>query len=210
MRNPWLDIPLRDYEGHMALPGIAQAQMLGDVFEQLLRQHSPGSVAVFGCAGGNGFERIQPETTRRVVGVDINESYLAQAAARFRGRFEQLDLIAADLEGEPLGFEPVDLIYAGLVFEYVDVGTLVDKARALLNPNGVLGCVIQLAGESAKVTPSPFTTLTSLSSVSHLVAPATLQDAARERGFALASTQVLASPSGKQFQAQTFLWHHPR
>src|SRR5688500_18466072 len=25
MRNPWLDIPLRDYEGHMALPSIGQA-----------------------------------------------------------------------------------------------------------------------------------------------------------------------------------------
>lgn len=36
MRNPWLDIPLADYEGHMALPQIAQAKMIADHFESLL------------------------------------------------------------------------------------------------------------------------------------------------------------------------------
>ena len=25
MNSPWLDVPLADYEGHMALPGIEQA-----------------------------------------------------------------------------------------------------------------------------------------------------------------------------------------
>ena len=28
MRNPWLDIPLDDYESHMSLPGVGQAQMI--------------------------------------------------------------------------------------------------------------------------------------------------------------------------------------
>jgi hypothetical protein len=27
MSNPWLHIPLVDYEGHMSLPAIGQAQM---------------------------------------------------------------------------------------------------------------------------------------------------------------------------------------
>src|ERR1700689_4786619 len=30
MRNPWLEIPLEDYEGHMSHPSIGQAQMLAD------------------------------------------------------------------------------------------------------------------------------------------------------------------------------------
>ena len=29
MKSPWLDIALSDYEGHMALPEIGQAAMLG-------------------------------------------------------------------------------------------------------------------------------------------------------------------------------------
>jgi len=36
MRNPWLDIALADYEGHMALPNVGQAQILSDVFARAL------------------------------------------------------------------------------------------------------------------------------------------------------------------------------
>ena len=39
--SPWLDIPLSDYEGHMALPEIAQARMLADELERAVRQHTP-------------------------------------------------------------------------------------------------------------------------------------------------------------------------
>jgi hypothetical protein len=51
MNNPWLDVPLADYEGHMALPGIEQAQLLSDIFADVLAKFSPRSVAVIGCAG---------------------------------------------------------------------------------------------------------------------------------------------------------------
>ena len=37
MRNPWLDIPLADYEGHMASPEVAQAQMIGAALAELLQ-----------------------------------------------------------------------------------------------------------------------------------------------------------------------------
>ena len=56
--SPWLDIPLEDYEGHMALPEIAPARMLADELESAVRQHAPSSVAIIGCSGGNGFERL--------------------------------------------------------------------------------------------------------------------------------------------------------
>ena len=56
--SPWLDIPLADYEGHMALPEIAQARMLADELESAVRQHAPSSVAIIGCSGGNGFVRL--------------------------------------------------------------------------------------------------------------------------------------------------------
>jgi hypothetical protein len=31
--DPWINIPLGDYEGHMSLPSIGQARMLADEFE---------------------------------------------------------------------------------------------------------------------------------------------------------------------------------
>ncbi len=58
MRNSWLDIPLADYESHMALPYVAQAQLLSDLFAEALQELSPESVALLGCAGGNGFEAL--------------------------------------------------------------------------------------------------------------------------------------------------------
>jgi len=38
--------------------------------------HAPSSVAMLGCAGGNGLERVDPGVTTRVVAVDIHLSYL--------------------------------------------------------------------------------------------------------------------------------------
>jgi SAM-dependent methyltransferase len=94
MNNPWLDVPLADYEGHMALPGIEQAQLLSDIFADVLAKFSPRSVAVIGCAGGNGFDRIPPAISR-VVGVDLNPRFVAETEARFRDRIENLELMDA-------------------------------------------------------------------------------------------------------------------
>jgi SAM-dependent methyltransferase len=94
MNNPWLDVPLADYEGHMALPGIEQAQLLSDIFADVLAKFSPRSVAVIGCAGGNGFDRIPPSILR-VVGVDLNPRFVAETEARFRARIENLELMDA-------------------------------------------------------------------------------------------------------------------
>ena len=76
MKNPWLSIPIDDYEGHMGSPAVAQLQPLSELFAGVLASSRPKSLAVFGCAAGNGFEHIDPSITERVVGVDINPAYL--------------------------------------------------------------------------------------------------------------------------------------
>ena len=109
MDNPWLKIPLSDYEGHMSLPSVAQDRLLSDVFTSALDRYEPRSVAVLGCAGGNGFERISPETTRHVIGIDINPEYINQARTRFAGRLSGLELFVGDVQTETFDFEPVEL-----------------------------------------------------------------------------------------------------
>jgi hypothetical protein len=132
MANPWLDVPLADYEGHMAWPGIEQAQMLSDIFANALEQFSPKSVAVLGCADGNGFDRI-PSSVSRVVGVDINPRYIAESARRFDGRFESLELIVGDIQSDAFAFAPVEFLFAGLVLEYVNVKTTIARTRSMVN-----------------------------------------------------------------------------
>src|SRR4029079_8019651 len=88
--------PLADYEAHMALPQVGQAQLLADLFAAELRARSPASVAVLGCAGGNGFEHAP--AALRVVGVDVNGDYVAAARARFAHRLPPLQLHVGDLQ----------------------------------------------------------------------------------------------------------------
>lgn len=204
MGNPWLDIPLADYEGHMALPQVAQAQLLGEVFEGLLRRYAPRSVAVLGCAGGNGFERIAPAVTTRVVGIDVNPAYIAAARARFAERLPGLELYVADIQVAEHICAPVELAFAGLLFEYVDAAAALQRIRVLLKPGGVLGTVVQLACAAGAVTPSPYTSLHTLGPVMRLIAPAELEKHAADQGFEPVAADEVETPAGKRFAVQTF------
>jgi hypothetical protein len=64
-QNPWLRVPLADYEGHMRAPGVAQLDALGELFACALRTYVPRSVAVLGVAGGNGLDAVDLRTRRR-------------------------------------------------------------------------------------------------------------------------------------------------
>jgi hypothetical protein len=72
LNNPWLQVPLADYEAHMALPSVAQAQLLGATLHRVVSEFRPRSLAVLGVAGGNGLELIDPEIVGRLVAVDLN------------------------------------------------------------------------------------------------------------------------------------------
>ena len=205
MQNPWLDIPLDDYEGHMALPQVAQARLLADIFKSMLEQYRPRSVAVLGCAGGNGFEWISADVTERVVGVDINPRYVERLRARFQDRIPALELFVGDVQSGEVAFPPVELVFAGLVLEYVDVEAVLQKVRTLLIPVGVLTTVVQLPHPaSARVTPSPFPSLEALASFMRLVPPPRLTDLARRLDYREIESRVEESTGGKRFQVQTF------
>jgi len=206
VRNPWLDIPLSDYEGHMALPQVDQSRMLSDQLAAALAAHRPRSVALVGCAGGNGFERIDPDLTSRVVGVDINPDYLSAARRRFDGVFECLELVCADAQSSDLAFEPVELVFAGLIFEYADPRALLRNLAARVRSGGVLAAVLQMPTPGkTEVTPTPFTSLQKLAPIMALLPPEELIGEARVAGLTLSSARRLNLPSGKRFQSLMFL-----
>jgi SAM-dependent methyltransferase len=147
MSNPWLAIPLEDYEGHMNASEVAQAGALADLFAEALRLRRPSSVAVLGVAGGNGLERIDGALTRRVMGVDIHPSYLDAVRKRF-GQVSGLELHCADLAAVRLALAPVDLVHAALVLEHAGTGLCLDNALSLVAEGGALSVVLQLPSES--------------------------------------------------------------
>jgi SAM-dependent methyltransferase len=205
MRNPWLSIPLSDYEGHMALPEVDQARMLSDEFAALLQQHRPRSLAVIGCAGGNGFDRIDPRQTQRVIGVELNPDYLATLRSRFAGIYPSLELICADVQRSELEFAPVELIFAGLVLEYVDPAIALRNLARRLQPGGTLAVILQLpASAKASVTATQFTSLQQLAVIMQLIAPEEAIAAARAAGLSLSDTRRVVLHTGKTFQLLQF------
>jgi SAM-dependent methyltransferase len=204
MTNPWLEIPLADYESHMSLPAIGQARWLADQLELQLRKYAPGSVAVVGCAGGNGFDRVARAGTRRLVGIDINPSYIEQAFRRYSRAIPGLELYVADIQEPLLSVAPVDLIYAALLFEHVELARTIETLRRMCKPGGVLAVVLQLPSGSKSVSPSRFASIQALDRTMRLVAPEKLTVQAGISGFAPVSSETIALPSGKEFAVLEF------
>jgi SAM-dependent methyltransferase len=202
MKSPWLAIPLEDYEQHMALPCVGQSELMSDAIAEALDQHQPRSLVIAGCAGGNGLERVIGANVRPVIGIDINESYVQSAQQRFGDRIPGLRLIVGDIETTQFDFEPVDLVFAGLLFEYVDSTRALRNIRSMLLPGGVLKAVLQLPGQVATVTPSPYRSLELLSPILRLVPPDRFASDAAESGFSLLSCQTVATKGGKLFAVQ--------
>ncbi len=208
MNSPWLNVPLADYEGHMALPGIEQAQLLSDIFSSTLAQFSPRSIAVIGCAGGNGFDRIPPAISR-VVGVDLNPRFVAETEARFKDKISNLELMVGDIQSHEVAFAPVDLIFLGLVLEYVNIESVIPRMPSMLTARGHMVTVLQLptVGDQ-QVSPSPFASVQPLGEVIHLVQPVQLQRSAEAQGFVQLESRNVVSKGGKQFQVQVFAMPH--
>ena len=205
MRSPWLDIPLGDYEGHMALPAIGQSQLIADQLDMLVRTYAPSSVAILGCAGGNGFERLIGTGVSRVVGVDINPQYIEKARQRYAGRVPGLQLLVGDIQTSTSLFEPVDFIYAALILEYVDIARTMSVLRRHCKPKGVLAVLSQVPHETLpEVTPSPYTSLRLLEPGMHLLSHEGLQRHATQAGFTPEDSRNVLSPGGKRFTVETF------
>jgi len=203
--NPWLEIKLNDYESHMALPSIAQAQYLSRVLSNAVEMKSSRSVAILGCSGGNGLEAISKLLVERVVCVDINPDYVAATKKRFSGSFKQCEFLCCDILSSEFSFEPVDLVFAGLIFEYVDYNAALANIRKVINPSGILVAVLQLPSENIpEISPSQHTSLNKLSGIFNFVSPNGFQEAAKLHLFEIIESNQTTLKSGKSFQEMVF------
>ncbi|WP_237073040.1 class I SAM-dependent methyltransferase [Prosthecochloris sp. CIB 2401] len=188
----------------MSLPTVDQAVMTATELSRVLSQFTPESVAVIGCAGGNGFDAI-PASTKRVVGVDINHSYIARAAERYEQRIPGLEFHVADVQSDHLPFEPVELIYASLVLEYVSLPESLDNLARVCLPGGRLVTLLQQPSTTmTALTPSPYNTIQSLNKIMRLVPSSECAGYAASAGFTLESEKSLTIKSGKSFLVQVY------
>ena len=200
MTNPWLQIPASDYEDHMSLPEVAQAQALNRLMGSALKEYTPESIAVIGCTTGNGFEHIDAALTRRVVGVDINPAYLAILEKRFAGRIPGLELAEADVAAPDFQIDPVSMVFAGLVFEYVDAADALNNIYRSMLSEAILLAVLQLpSSASSPVTATRYKSLERLAPIMNLVSPSKFSEACSEIGLQLISSDTIPLKKGKAF-----------
>jgi hypothetical protein len=205
--NPWLALPLGDYEGHMRSPDVDQLGPLSDLFSDILRRHRPASVAILGIAGGNGLADVDPSVTGRVVGLDLNPQYLDVTRQRFPD-LPGLELQCVDLATSTLAVPPVALVHAAMVFEHAGTGRCLDNALALVAPGGVFSTVLQLPSETAgAVGVTAFPAMETLAGQFAFVDPGLLQQVLTRRGWHLIYQSHLPLPSGKAFWSGVFARH---
>jgi ubiquinone/menaquinone biosynthesis C-methylase UbiE len=198
MINPWLQIPAQDYEGHMASTDVGQLQVLNDLMAHIFAKFSPKTLAVFGCSTGNGFEHISPSKTERIVGIDINPDYLDVVRNRFEKRLPNLELIECDFTSSSFHIEPVSMIIAALVFEYVNIERALLNMSKCLVPGGNFIAALQLPSPDApSVTKTQYTSLESLTSIMKLVDVDAFTESCFQRGLFRVGMRHISMKHGK-------------
>jgi len=195
--NPWLHIPLEDYERHMSHHLVGQSTLLNALTKKYLDEIKPGTIVFLGIAGGNGLEHIDNQITQRVYGIDINQDYLDTASKRYNHKIPSLHLMNLDITRHSESFCKADLIWAALVLEY----TGIDRALAFCTNNirkkGHLVISIQSNNNKQTVSPTGIESVKKAGEIFSIVDPEEMQSKAAEKGFRLMGKEENILPNGK-------------
>jgi len=203
--NPWLRIPASDYEGHMSNPKVAQQSFLASTFKESLKRHDSSTIALLGCATGNGLEHVDRDVTQRVTAIDINPEYLAKLRKCYGVSVAGLEIVEADLETCMIENQTYSLVFAGLIFEYLDSRKLLSKINGWLRSGGVLVTVLQLPAEHLKkITDTPYVSLKKLDSIMKFISPHDFKSMAYDAGLKEADCKRIILESGKSFYIGTY------
>ena len=204
MLNPWLAVPLAEYEQHMSSVEVRQMEVLSDLFAEAIGRCRPSSIAVLGIAGGNGLDRIDTCITERIVGVDLNPQFLEAVRQRY-SHLPGLELYCVDLSEQCLKLEPVQLVHAAVIFEHAGVDCCLENALAMAAPGGYLSVVLQLPSEGGqKAVTSRFSSIESLRPHFSMINREWLCELLAGRGFRLNHQTTRPLPGGKGFWAGIF------
>lgn len=204
MTNPWLAVPLSEYEQHMKSADVRQLDALSGLFAEAMRCCRPSSVAVLGIAGGNGLDHIYTAVTVRVVGIDINPLYIEAVKKRYPN-LPGLELYCIDLSDQRVEVEPVQLVHAALIFEHAGVSLCLENAISMVVPGGNLSVVLQLPSESGQAeVASQFPSIEHLKPCFSLISFAWLCESLAGHGFQLLHQTHRALPAGKCFRLGVF------
>lgn len=197
MKNPWVEIPLADYENHMKLDSVMQLQAMNEMMKGQFDAYSISSVMILGIAGGNGLEHIQKSKFEKVYGIDINPSYLKEVILRYPELDGLMECLCINLIDEPEQLPKADMVIANLLIEYIGYECF-QKVIKYVSPKYV-SCVIQMNLEGYWVSDSPYLhTFDGLEQVHHQIEEQMLEQAMLQIEYHQIKALERSLPNGKK------------
>ena len=195
--NPWLNIPLEDYERHMSHHLVGQSTLLNSLTKKYLDETKPETVVFLGIAGGNGLEHIDKKITQTVIGIDINQDYLNTAFKRYKHTIPTLQLMNLDIVKNTESICKADFVWAALVLEYTGIDKVLEFCTNNLRKDGHLVVSIQSNNNKQSVSPTGIESVKKAGEIFSIVDPEKLLGKAAETGYRLIGKEENALPNGK-------------
>lgn len=206
MENVWNKIPLKDYELHMQHESVGQLHLLNNLTKKYLEKLSPEIVMFLGIAGGNGLEHIDNNITSQVFGIDINQNYLDETEKRFKNQIPNLNLLNIDISsGKIEKLTNANLIWAALIFEYVEIEKCFEFIYNNIQDNGYLIVTIQANNGASSVSQTGIKTIKSIGQIFRLIDPSDLLSFADKFGFVKTDFEENILPNEKSLKTYTFI-----
>lgn len=197
MNNPWNDISLDDYEGHMTHGSVMQLQAMNAMMREQLECCHGRRVMILGVAGGNGLEHITPDSFDRVYGIDINPDYLKETLRRYAHLGGALEGLCVDLTKDADKLPRADSVIANLLVEYIGCDCL-QGVLERVSPE-FFSCIIQVNPEGSWVSSSPYIhAFDGLDSIHHSISTEDINKAVGQLGFVECFSSQQKLPNGKK------------
>ena len=204
--NVWKTIPLEDYELHMQHETVGQLQVLSNLTKEYLEKLSPEIVMFLGVAGGTGLEPIDNKVTSRVFGIDINQNYLDETRKRFRHQIPNLNLVNINIATRTTEqITQANLIWAALIFEYVETDTCFEFINSNIRENGYLVVTIQENNGVNSISQTGVETVKLAGQIFKLISDSDLVAVAEKFGFYKTDFEENVLPNKKSLKTYTFV-----
>lgn len=207
MNNVWNTIPLEDYEKHMQHETVGQLQLLNKLTMNYLKLIHPKTIIFLGIAGGNGLEHIDSSITPYVFGIDINKKYLEETQKRFKDQLPNLKLFNLDISSSKnkMTIARADLIWAALIFEYLEIKNCFEFIRNNIHDNGHLIVTIQSNNGAGSVSQTGIETIKSVGQIFRLIDENELLSFADKFGFVKTDFEENILPNKKSLKTYVFI-----
>jgi len=205
--NPWLNIPLEDYERHMSHHLVGQSILLNSLTKKYLDETKPETVVFLGIAGGNGLEHIDNNITKSVIGIDINQDYLHTTSIRYKRAIASLQLINLDIVKNSVSICKADLVWAALILEYAGIDKVLEFCTNNIRESGHFVVSIQSNNNKQSVSPTGIESLNTVEDIYSIVNPDNLLSKAAELGYRLIEKVENGLPNGKSIITFHFVTH---